>query len=486
MAGRSLSMSIIEEIKRQQVQGHSIRQIAKAMKRSRKTIRKYLAESFSELTSPPAISWTDMINWDDLHDEVVMRKTPIAILWEEQIAHNKCSVQYPAFWKQFTRRFPELEVTMARQFSPGERIEIDYCDGIEILVPSTGEIMKTHLFMGVLCHSRYVYGEFSFSQKSQDFLSSHVRMFEYFGGTTGIIAPDNLKSGVTKTHRYDPEINPAYTRLASHYDFVVVPARVRTPKDKAIIERSIQIFQKWFFFRVRNRTFTSLVELNQCLLEHIKIFHQKRHRIFKKTRQEMYEEEKKVLRPLPLTPYEISVHKKAKLHTDCHLEFEHNFYSAPWKKRGQILDVWATDKVLEIYHEGERIALHNRFQVGKGKFQTIKSHYPHEHQAYLEITPSYLREMSEKMGANVFKVIECLLNIDHPLAHLRRCQGILSLGKKYSPEKLNRACEIALRFEKYRTPYIEALIRNDAKTQTETSDIKRNENPFIRGDQLYQ
>lgn len=485
MAGRSLPMSIIEEIKRYQAQGKSKRFIAKALNRSRKTITKYL-EGTHEITAPLATDWTTLINWEELHDDIVMKGTPLMILWEEQVSLEKCFVQYPAFWKQFTKRFPDLAVTMVRQFSPAERIEIDYCDGIEILVPSTGEIMKTHLFMGVLCHSRYVYAEFTLSQKSQDFLSSHVRMFEYFGGITGIVAPDNLKSGVVKTHRYDPEINPAYARLASYYDFVVVPARVRTPKDKAIVERSIQIFQRWFFFKMRNRTFTSLVELNQCLLEHLKIFHQKKHRILKKSRQEMFDEEKKQLKPLPHSPYEISVHKKAKLHTDCHLEFEQNYYSAPWKTRGQILDVWATDKIIEIYHEGERIALHSRFQVGKGKFQTNKEHYPPQHQAYLEITPSYLRETAEKMGENVLKVIENLLNINHPLAHIRRCQGILSLGKKYSPEKLNTACITALRFEKYRTPYIEAVIKNEAKTKTETAKIKRTENPFIRGEELYQ
>lgn len=486
MAGRSLTMSEIDEIRRYYEQGKSIHFITEALGKSRNTIRKYLRENAIKRPPPEVLTWTSMIDWEHVHNEVVVKSVPLSILWEEQVALGKCSVQYPAFWKQFTKRFPELEITMVRHFSPGERIEIDYCDGIEILIPSTGEILKTHLFMGVLCHSRYVYGEFTFSQKSQDFLSSHVRMFEYFGGTTGIVAPDNLKSGVVKTHRYDPEINPAYVRLASHYDFVVVPARVRTPKDKAIIERSIQIFQRWFFFKVRNKTFTSLVEINQCLLEHLKVFHQKKHRIFKKSRQEMYDEEKKSLKALPVSPYEISVHKKAKLHTDCHLEFEHNFYSSPWKLRGQILDVWATDKIVEIYCAGERIAFHNRIKVGKGKFQTNKEHYPPEHQAYLEVTPSYLRENAVRMGEHVSRVIENLLSMDHPLAHLRRCQGILALEKKYGAEKLNTACETALRFEKYRRPYIEALIKNESRIQTETGAIKRDENPYMRREKLYQ
>lgn len=116
-------------------------------------------------------------------------------------------------------------------------------------------------------------------------------MFNFFGGTAQVLSPDNLKSAVTKAHRYDPTINQSYTKLADYYDVAVVPARVRTPKDKAIVERTIQIFQRWFYMKVRYKTFTSLVELNQCLKEHLIIFSQKQHRIFKRTREEMFKDE---------------------------------------------------------------------------------------------------------------------------------------------------------------------------------------------------
>lgn len=490
MAGRSLSMSIIEEIKRYKAQGLSNRAIARALKCSRKTITKYLEqtdqiETALPVLNPPLEDWTQKIDWEFLHDEV-KNHVPLQILWEEQSAQGRCPVLYPAFWKQFNKRFPCLEVTMVRQFPAGERVEIDYCDGIEILVPSTGEILKTHLFVGVLCRSRYTYAEFSFSQKSQDFLSSHVRMFEYFGGIPHQVSPDNLKSAVNKTHRYDPEINPAYTRLASHYNFVVTPARVRTPKDKAIVERNVQIFQRWFFFKVRKQTFTSLAELNQCLHENLKIFHQKTHRVFKKTRQEMFEEEKKHLLSLPQNAYEVSIHKKAKLHTDCHLEFDHNYYSAPWKLRGHILDVWATDKVIEIYDNGDRVAFHKRDRTTKGNFHTKKEHYPPQHQAYLEITPCFLRETAQGLGENVFNVIEKLLSGPHPLAYLRRSQGILALAKKYDPEKLNAACAQALMWEKFTTPFIENLIKHSIRQTPLEESITRNENPFFRKEELYQ
>ena len=484
MAGRRLVMSKKTEIIRLSGLGMKDRAIARALKCSRKTVKKYL-ESENTI-NPPAISplWIIELDWDDIHREYI-KGVPLNVLWEERFEEGKIPIQYPGFWKQFQKRFPLIkDATMVRHFSPGERVEIDYCDGIDILDASTGEIIKTQLFMGVLCFSRYTYAEFTFTQQSHDFLSSHVRMFEYFGGVPASVTPDNLKSAVIRAHKYDPEKNPAYARLAGHYGIAVIPARVRTPKDKPIVERTIQIFQKWFYYRVRKMTFTSIVELNRVLQEHIKIFHEKQHRILKRTRSEMFKDEKEHLSALPINRYVVNEHNKATLHLDCHLQFDKNYYSAPWNLRGQRLDVWSTDKTVEIWHNGERVAFHNRTHQ-QGRFSTNKKHYPPQHQAYLEITPCNLREQAKVLGDNVFKVINCLLNTKYPLQNLRRAQGILALTKKYSASQLDKACEQALVFDKYYVPFIESLIKN-AFTQVHEKKVIRSSNSLLRGDELYQ
>lgn len=148
---------------------------------------------------------------------------------------GKVEVLYPAFWKQLRKKVSLSETTMVRVFEPGSRCENNYGDGINIINTTTGEVFKTEFFVGVLCLSRYTFAEFTFSQKSEDFLNSHIQMFKYFGGCAQTVAPDKLKSAVTKGHRYDPVINPAYTRLAAHYGFAVVPALVRTPQNKGIL-----------------------------------------------------------------------------------------------------------------------------------------------------------------------------------------------------------------------------------------------------------
>jgi transposase len=488
MARRPTSMLKQNEIKRLKENGMSVRAIARALKCSRKTIKKYLKEQ-GEAQANQRIEtplWAIELDWDEINKDHAVNGVPLNVLWEERNEEGKIPVQYPGFWKQYHKRFPDLPKTMVRFFEPGSRVEIDYCDGINIVNPATGELTKTHLFSGVLCNSRYTYAEFSLSQKSQDFLSSHVRMFNYFGGAPATLAPDNLKSAVTKAHKYDPDINPAYTQLATYFGIVVTPARVRTPKDKPIVERTIQAFQRWFYFRVRKKVFTSLVELNRCLHEHLELFNKKVHRIFKKSRSEMFIEEKPFLKKLPDHPYEVRVHKKATLHYDCHLQFDNNYYSSPWEHRGKSLDIWASDKVVEIFYNSECVAIHSR-STSRGKFKTNKDHYPPEHKAYLEVTPDFLRKKAEKLGPKVSELVDKLMNVDHPLRYLRRCQGLVGLSKKYTGDEINIGCHYALIFEKYHIKFIEEVIKNKrANPDTPELKINRTPNPHLRGVSSYQ
>lgn len=479
-------MSKLEEILRFQKLGLSERATARALGISRNTVRKYLGP---EATEGPELAvvrpnWAEGPDWDSIRAEH-RDGVPLKVLWEEQHAQGKVPVTYASFWKQFDRRFPnERPATMVRIFEPGSRVEIDYCDGIDILDPSTGEIMRTHLFVGVLCHSRYTFAEFSYTQSSPDFLSSHVRMFNFFGGVAHTTAPDNLKSAVVRTHPFDPDINPAYTRLAEHYGFAPTPARVRHPKDKPIVERTIQIFQKWFYALVRKRTFTSLVELNQALTQALVIFNAKEHRIFRRSRQEMFESEKAALLPLPAQDYVVRTHKKCTLHHDCHLQFEKNYYSAPWLLRGLELDVWASETQVEIFHNGECIAVHPKNR-NRGKFVTINSHYPPEHQAYLEVTPAYLREKAQALGPAVFKLVDFLMKDKHPLRHLRRAQGIVALQKQFDAAKIDQACALALQYDRPYLSFLRKALEGNCLDTQEPKAPKRGANQFLRQQELF-
>ncbi|HWU42295.1 MAG TPA: IS21 family transposase [Bdellovibrio sp.] len=480
------------EIKRLWTLGFTRRQIARASngKVHRNTVNKYVKEFEEEKlqtlqenisSTSQESNWTNDVDWENIRSEH-LRGVPLNILHQELFEANKVPVQYAGFWKQAQKKIDLSEATMVRIFKPAERMEIDYTDGIEILDPATGEIKKTQLFVGVLCHSRYAFAEFTWTQSSSDFLQSHVNMFNYFGGTTQVLSPDNLKSAVTKTHRYDPVINQGYAKLAAHYEVAVVPARVKTPKDKAIVERSIQIFQKWFFMVVRHKTFTSLLELNKCLREHLEKFNNKKHRIFRMTRKEMFEQERASLKALPQDQYKVATYSRATLSRDCHLVFEYNFYSAPYWLRGKELDIWATSTTVEVYHEGERVALHTRHRV-KSLFVTDTSHYPSQQQAYAEEDVQKLIVRAACVGPETEKLVRALFESPYPFQFFRRSQGIVGLANKYNKELLELASKEANRFNNRSMKYLERVIkaRVGLYNKQENEIKNRSENQFLRG-----
>ncbi len=485
MAGKGLEMADFNEIKRLQSLGLSNRKIGRALGIHRNTVNKYLEPTYQiQVERPEEVSkpgWAESVDWEEVRREY-LKGVALNVLHEELCSEGRVPVQYPGFWKQAKKKLDLSEATMVRVFRPGERVEIDYSDGIDILDPATGELRKTEFFVGVLCQSRYTFAEFTWSQKSEDFLTSHVNMFSYFGGVPQVLSPDNLKSAVIKAHRYDPTINPAYTRLATHYEVAVVPARVRTPQDKAIVERTIQIFQRWFFARVRRRTFTSLFELNKALREHLELFNNKVHRIFRRTRREMFLEEAKSLRPLPSSPYEVSVYKKALLSRDCHLVFDRNFYSAPHRLRGKELDLWVSSTMVEIYFEGSRVGLHGRRKKGEGLYSTNTEHYPEAHAAYADEDIQSLLRRSKQIGSEVEKMLTGLLMGPAPFRYFRRCQGILALLIRYTREELNEACQVGNRFSQSNVKYLEGVIKMRKGVQRKPEQaIKREVNPNLRG-----
>ena len=489
MAGNGLGVKDIAEIKRLWRLEFTNRKIAEITGVHRNTVNKYVAGFVAEkiplttaFATEHAAPNVNQVDWLKVRTEF-LSGVSLNVIHEELLEQNKISVRYSGFWKQ-VQKFANLsEATMVRIFRPGERCEIDYADGISIIDPATGEIKGTEFFVGVLCHSRYAFAEFTMTQSSSDFLESHVNMFEFFGGTAQVLSPDNLKSAVTKAHRYDPTINQAYTRLATHYDVAVVPTRVRTPKDKAIVERTIQIFQRYFFMKVRNRTFTSLLELNQCLKEHLEIFNRKKHRIFGRTREKMFIDEKPHLRELPMDRYKVATHSRAKLARDCHLSFDRNFYSSPHTLRGRDLDIWASSKTVEVYHEGTRVALHPRLTTTSGKFVTDTNHYPPAQQAFAEEDVQTIIGRAERVGPQTLALVKMLLEGACPLKHFRRCQGIVALAWKYTPEHLEAAAEMANRFNNLNVQYLERVIKTRRGVETKETDEIRNRsfNPHLRG-----
>lgn len=155
---------------------------------------------------------------------------------------------------------------MRQEHRVGEKLFVDYAgQTVAVIDRRTGEIRQTQIFVAVLGASSYTFAETTWSQKLPDWLGSPARCFAFFGGASQIIVPDNLRSGVTKAHRYEPDINPSYRDLAEHYGVAVLPARSRKPKDKAKVEVGVQVVERWILAALRNRQFFSLGELNTAI-----------------------------------------------------------------------------------------------------------------------------------------------------------------------------------------------------------------------------
>jgi transposase len=447
--------------------GLSRRGIAKSCAVARSTVDEYVNRAVSaglswplpellddaaleQLLYPPAIvpetSLRQVPDWHTLHRELSRRDVTLMLLWHEYKELNPTGYQYSQFCELYRAYAKKVDFSMRQPHRAGEKMFVDYCGRtVPIIETSTGEVRETQIFVAVLGASNFTYAEATWTQGLADWTGSHVRTLAFFGGVPEIIVPDNLKSGVSKTCRYEPELNPTYQDMASHYAVAVVPARVRKPKDKAKVEVAVQIVQRYILAALRNRTFFSLVELNAAIRE---LLLKLNNRPFKKlsgTRMSRFLElDKPALRPLPVVPYQFAQWKKARVAPDYHIELFGHYYSVPYQLVGRELDIRATQSTVEGFHKGTRIASHVR-SYAKGRYTTVKDHMPKSHRDYAEWTPERLVRWAGEAGPATAELIASILKTrPHPQQGFRSCLGIISLVKRYNKDRVEAACKRAL------------------------------------------
>jgi transposase len=340
----------------------------------------------------------------------------------------------------------------------------------------------------VLGASNYTYAEATWSQSLPDWIGVHVRAFEFYGGVTEILVPDNLKSGVTKPCFYDPDLNPSYQEMAKHFGCAVIPARIRKARDKAKVESGVQVVERWILARLRKKTFFSLSELNaeiRRLLEHL---NDKPFQKLPGCRRSAFEElDRPALKPLPTEPYEYAEWKKVRVNIDYHVEVDRHYYSVPYQLVRCQLDARFTRSTVEILHKGRRVASHVR-SYKQGGYTTLAEHMPTAHRQWAEWTPERLVRWAAKTGAATARVVEAILSSRaHPQQGFRSCLGIMRLGKKYSPERLEAACRRALAIGGTSFKSIQAILKNglDKRPLPQGEDQPTVRHANIRGAQYY-
>lgn len=404
-----------------------------------------------------------MPDWVKVHEELQGNKNvTLALLCQEYLQENKRGYQYTQFCEHYRRWTKRLSVVMRQAHKAGEKSFVDYCDGLHLIDAKTGELIKTQLFVGCLGASSYTFAEATLTQTLPDWLLSHVRMFEFFGGVTEIIVPDNLKSGVTKPCFYEPTLNESYRDLSRHYQTTIIPAHVRKPKHKAKVEANVLVAQRWILACLRRQIFYNIEELSEAIKPLLEKLNNRQMRHLKKSRRELYHTlDQPALKALPATRYEFAEWKSVRVNINYHIEFDHNFYSVHYTHVHKKLEARATAGVIELFLNGDRIASHRRSFI-KGKYKTSPDHMPEGHRAMQKWPPSRLIEWARSIGPSVGVLTEKILSsVKHPEQRYTSAMGLIRLGKKYGNARVEIASARSLELGTHSYRFVADMLKNN-------------------------
>ncbi|MCL6591879.1 MAG: IS21 family transposase [Firmicutes bacterium] len=458
-------MRKIREILRLHHEGFSTRKIAQSVAASHSTVMDILRRTAAAGFGWPLPEGVDdfaleaalykpqrshnvkpLPDMDWVHRELRRKGVTLQLLWLEYKRAHPDGLQYSQFCLHYKRWLEGLEAVMRQHYPAGERAFVDFAGmTIPVVNQKTGEVWQAQVFVFVLAASNYTYAEAFPSQELPFWLLGHVHAFAFIGGVPEIVVPDNLKAGVTRSCRYEPDLNRSYLELATHYGVAVIPARPRKPRDKAKAESAVQVVERHVLASLRDRTFFSLAEVNRALWEELEKLNEKPFQKLEGSRISLFESlEKPALKPLPPTEYEFAEWRKARVNIDYHVEVEKNFYSVPYQLIKQEVDVRLTATTVEILHGGRRVASHER-DYHRGRFHTHPGHRPPAHRRYLEWTPERIVAWAARTGPNTARLVEAIIAAKpHPEQGYRAALGLLRLGDRYTPQRLEAAAARAL------------------------------------------
>ena len=402
---------------------------------------------------PEAHPERKMPDFDYIHKELRKKGVTRKLLWNEYVNDCKIAGVRPYLYTQFCHYVFQDEqkrhATMRLHHKPGETIEVDWAgDHMFIINSRTGEISNAHLFVASLPYSQYSFVEAFPNEKEESWLAAHVHMYNYFGGVTTLLVPDNCKTAMTRNRgQNDQEINKAYHELAEYYNTAIYPARVRTPKDKPSVEGNVGNITTYIIAALRNEKFFSIEELNLAIREKLDQYNNEPFQKREGSRFQIFQnEEKAYMRPLPPEPYRPTTWRKGKVQYDYHVPVDGMYYSVPYQYIKKEVEIQITDTMVEVYFNHNRIASHKRLIGPKNQRSTVKEHMPQNHQHYIDWNGDHYRKWAqEEVGPNCLRVVEMFLKSEEieQMAY-KSCMGLVREAQKHSPEALELACEKCL------------------------------------------
>jgi transposase len=515
MPRKRINMKKIREIIRfKETANMSDRKIARALNISRPVVAQYLKDfnasglTYEETKDIPDSRFLALFEkqrnkrcskYEDIsklfpYFVMELKKTGVTlmILWNEYQKEHPDGYSYSQFCYHFQVWRNASKVTMHIEHKVGDKMFVDYAgDKLAIVDRKTGKEQPVEVFVAILGASQLTYAEASFSQKSEDWIRSNERAFIYCGGVTQAIVPDNLKSGVTQSNRYEPGINIMFDDFAGHYQTVILPARVRRPQDKALVENAVNLVYQRIYAPLRNRIFYSLEELNEAIWDLLEQHNNIPFQRLKTSRRELFDNiEKPVLKPLPKERYAIKQSKELTVQFNYHVELreDRHYYSVPWQLKGKRVRVVYDDRNVAIYCDNVRIIQYKRDRSPNG-YTTLHTHMPPHHRFYAQWSPERFIRWAQSIGDDVAEIIQMVLTSrKHPEQAFKTCMGILNLVKKHGPDRLNKACARALGFGFYSYKRIKNILDRGLEEEPliESRELTVSSHENIRGSLYYR
>ncbi len=510
-------MTQYREILRLHSQGISQRNIAASCACSRNTVSKIIQRAeelgiawplekdltdgelrqrlFAEVAQPPARKRPD---YEYIHREMAKSGVTLSLLWNEYCENCRLSQEIPLMYSQFCYHYQmytqKTNATMRIHRKPGEQLEVDWAgQTASIIDRETGEIITMYVFVGVLAYSQYAYVEAFASQDQESWINAHINMYHFFGGSTRILIPDNLKTGVEKASGHSPVINRIYHEMAEHYNTAVIPARVRKPKDKPNAEGSVSVVSTWILAALRKQQCFSAAELNRAIREKLDVLNTKPFQKKEGSRRSVFiTEEKPFLLPLPATPYELATWKAATVQFNYHISVEKMHYSVPYEYIKHRVDVRMTRNVIEVFYNNNRVCSHPRLHGKQGQYSTMEDHMPENHKKFIQWNANRFISWAQNVGTYTAVAVQAILT-SHKVEQqgYRSCMALLKLADKHGVARLEAACAKALSytprpsFQSIKTILTTGQDRLDAQPEPRELSPSSESHGFVRGADYY-
>ncbi len=492
MARKTLSMRHIKEILRLKFDKQlSIRAISRSCGLPASTVGDYikraaaaslswpLADQLSqeELVSrlmqhPPQgpsqpVSERPLPEWPKVHQELRRKGVTLQLLWQEYRQTHPEGYGYSRFCELYQRWANSVDPVLRQHHNPGDKMFVDWAGQKVPLGDSPeGGAEEASLFIAVLGASNRTFVQAFANEQTPAWIKGHIEAFHFFGGVTRAVVPDNTKTAVIRPCRYEPGLNRSYQELAEHYGTVILPARPRSPRDKAKVETGVQIAERQILAVLRDQRFFTVGALNLAIAPLLAQINAKPFQKLPGSRDSWFEEhEKSVLGPLPTTAFELGTWSIAKVNIDYHVAVAKNYYSVPYQLIHQSLDVRLTEMTVELFDKGKRVAAHRRSKL-QGQSITVSEHRPKAHQKYLEWTPSRVLRWSATVGEQCARLVEYILDDrPHPEQGFRSALGIIRLGSRVGSERLEAACKRAWHFGACSFQSVDSILLNHLEKQ---------------------